>query len=99
MEIVLEIKRVEELPRVLIKHEPSDESGSLQLGALGTSFQKRHVFEPSQCSTQLSLLLNVLVNWDARKSIIEIIWLKHRSGITKVLWVIHAVIFLVLVSV
>jgi len=99
MEVVLQVQRFKELPRILVQHQSRNQVGSLQLAALVTSLKVRQICEPGDCPANHTLLKDVLVDFNAIQGVVQVIWLKRWPGHTEVLWIVHAVFLLVLVPV
>ena len=99
VEVLLQVKSIDELPRVLVKHESSDQSRRLHLASLLASFKLRQVFEPDQSSAESVHLLDVLLDWNQLQSLVQIKVEEVGLSRTKVLRVDHLVVLLVLISV
>lgn len=99
VEVILKVESLKEFPGVLVQKNPGYQVRCLQFTALTSPFQERNIIEPGKGSSHPPLLLNVLVDRDACQCFIKIIWLKCGLRFAQVLRVVHAIVFLVLVSV
>ena len=99
VEIVLQIERFEELPRILVQHQPRDKVCCLKLASFVASLEVCLVCEPRDGTAEPSLLHDVLEDRLAREGVVQVVWFECGTRLAEVLRVVHPIVFLVLVSV
>ena len=83
----------------MIEHKARDQRRCLHLRPLSAPLKEWIVLEPSQSSLELVIALNVLVDWDELKGLVQVEVLELGARVGKVFSLIHAVVLLILIAV
>ena len=99
VEIVRDVHRVDEFPRVNVHEHSLQQGGSLQERPRMSTLKSSGVSEIGEHPSQFASLLNILMNIHALQGLIEIIREEFGLCISKVLLVVHPIVDLILVPV
>lgn len=96
VEILLQLKAVDELAAVLVKQVASHDLVRLKTAALAATLQHFLLREVRDATHQLACAFDVLVNFQKFESLVKVKWGELRLDCPEVLWVNHTVVALVL---
>ena len=99
VEVLLQVQRIDKLPRVLVEHEACDQGRCLHLAPSASSLQEGNVFKPGQGPFEAIYFLDVLVDGHQFQGSVQVKFLKDGLRCAEVLRISHLVVLLVLVAV